>query len=712
MIPDFDDEFASPADYARIYRSVGMQVVPAFMPREAKAWKRPHVGEWKQYTEELTSDETFEKWYGSGGLHSARSNMGLITGVGPRRIVVVDLDTHKNPKAEIWWNGIHGDNNAGILTETVAQRTGGGGLQYFFLAPDGWTCPTLKNSELGVDIRGANGFAMLPPSLHESGQHYEWLDGYAPWEYEIEIMPKWMCGEVDRLGVSHTPAGERVKTENPAHQVDEWGKVIDGREDIMTRMIFRRILEIYRDCPIIPSESEQSAFKKDLFESYVDIVDARLREPGTPKHMLLEREGRGITLFNQKWRATIKQWDDKICREAARPWIHDETSKKEHSPPSGEKFTVSDPEVDRPGDLFRVWTITDLKNQPPAVWIWEGIIVEGGSHYFAANPGVGKTFVGMGLGAAIASGMDSFLGRKINKHGLVIYITTEGLYDHYKRLRAFEKYYEVTVEESNYIVIPDAMNLLNERDRSRLMRTLSWEVKSRGKDPILVIFDTVSRVIPGANENDIKDMGLFVKAKADIKQAFNCSDLNMHHRAKAGDSDMRGSSGLQGEADGVYVMEREAGQEALIFRAAKIKAGPDGWEFEITMKTVETDGFHTSLVPTLPQQAKGGSGSTEFGGGQETGFQIVEGRKWPPKETCEKIIDAIQAAAVKKEPWSQSEKARDYGRYAAARIKHQFGVTEELANHMIQTWLNNDVLEAYIYDTRNKKPGLRRKKES
>ena len=60
MTIDFDDEFASPADYARLYRSIGMQVVPAFLPEEAKHWKRPNVGEWKQYTSALTTDERFE----------------------------------------------------------------------------------------------------------------------------------------------------------------------------------------------------------------------------------------------------------------------------------------------------------------------------------------------------------------------------------------------------------------------------------------------------------------------------------------------------------------------------------------------------------------------------------------------------------------------------------------------------------------------------
>ena len=43
MLPEFDEEFASPADYAKYYRSIGMQVVPAYTHKETKNWKRPHL---------------------------------------------------------------------------------------------------------------------------------------------------------------------------------------------------------------------------------------------------------------------------------------------------------------------------------------------------------------------------------------------------------------------------------------------------------------------------------------------------------------------------------------------------------------------------------------------------------------------------------------------------------------------------------------------
>ena len=82
--------------------------------------------------------------------------------------------------------------------ETVEQRTGGGGLQKLFRAPLGWIAPTNKTS-IGVDIRGQGGFAMLAPSLHESGRHYEWLEGCSPDDIEIAFAPDWLLAEVEKL---------------------------------------------------------------------------------------------------------------------------------------------------------------------------------------------------------------------------------------------------------------------------------------------------------------------------------------------------------------------------------------------------------------------------------------------------------------------------------------------------------------------------------
>ena len=127
---------------------------------------------------------TFDRWYQLGGEHAEREQMGIITGKCSRNTWVLDLDVHKNPRAAVWWNAVLEIENNGMELETVEQRTGGGGIQKLFLAPDGVYVPTCRTME-GVDIRGTGGFAVMPPSLHESGKRYTWEPGAAPWEREI-----------------------------------------------------------------------------------------------------------------------------------------------------------------------------------------------------------------------------------------------------------------------------------------------------------------------------------------------------------------------------------------------------------------------------------------------------------------------------------------------------------------------------------------------
>src|SRR6478735_5953280 len=75
-----------------------------------------------------------------------------------------------------WLQDLLNIHNSGRQLETATQRTGGGGLQFVFTAPAGWTPPTFR-TDMGIDIRGVGGFAVMPPSIHETGNYYAWLPG-------------------------------------------------------------------------------------------------------------------------------------------------------------------------------------------------------------------------------------------------------------------------------------------------------------------------------------------------------------------------------------------------------------------------------------------------------------------------------------------------------------------------------------------------------
>ncbi len=76
----------------------------------------------------------------------------------------------------------------GPLPETITSRTGGGGYHFFFNHIEG-----VKNNNTGrvgdgLDFKTTGGYVVMPPSLHRSGNHYEWTNPNA----KIMPAPEWL----------------------------------------------------------------------------------------------------------------------------------------------------------------------------------------------------------------------------------------------------------------------------------------------------------------------------------------------------------------------------------------------------------------------------------------------------------------------------------------------------------------------------------------
>jgi hypothetical protein len=324
-IPSFDPGFAAPSDWAQMYRACGLQVVPSHLPAEHQNWKRPALADWKSLQEEIVPLSAFERWYGDRGEHVRRSNMGVLTGAASQNLFVIDLDEYKTPDALNWWRGVLAVENSGLEPETWQQTTGGGGRQLFFRAPADWRAPTNK-TPIGVDIRGQGGFAVLPPSAHVSGQHYAWKDGAAPWECEIAAAPPWLLQAVSELVERYGGDTERAttplsgeRTASPAGDMDAFGARVDGRDHYMRDLIWAAVINWYRECPIPPTEPESQAKMREVYSVYERKVKSRLAGP-EPAAALLEREGRGPSLFADKWRRAMGKWSATFWRPRRALW--------------------------------------------------------------------------------------------------------------------------------------------------------------------------------------------------------------------------------------------------------------------------------------------------------------------------------------------------------------------------------------------------------
>jgi hypothetical protein len=249
MSAAFDFLSATAPEWAAMYRSLGLQVVPAHLPGDGKQWKRPY-GEWVEFQKSLASDAVFRRWFDPAtGEHRNRQNMGLILGQASGGMFAIDLDVLKpgGEQAYDWWERLKAEHTDGKPMPTWKQITGGGGRQILFRSPDGWEPPTFTTS-LCVDLRGQGGFIMAPPSLHASGNLYHWLIGFAPWEIDPMWAPNWLCDEIDALRPHAALPGHRAGhlASCQLSTTSAFGRLIDGRERFMAKLVWAVMVDLKR----------------------------------------------------------------------------------------------------------------------------------------------------------------------------------------------------------------------------------------------------------------------------------------------------------------------------------------------------------------------------------------------------------------------------------------------------------------------------------
>lgn len=141
-------------NHALKYLRMGLSVIP-LQPRG----KDPLIS-WKKYQEILPMDNDIRSWWSTWPF----ANIGIVTGT-VSGIAIVDLD------------GPEGMSQASLmkLSSSVISLTGNG-KHLWYRNPVGVTVQNAVRICPGMDIRGEGGYIVAPPSIHESGRRYRWLN--------------------------------------------------------------------------------------------------------------------------------------------------------------------------------------------------------------------------------------------------------------------------------------------------------------------------------------------------------------------------------------------------------------------------------------------------------------------------------------------------------------------------------------------------------
>jgi len=618
----FDPDFASPAEWALMYRSRGLQIVPARFPMKDKNGKRPALADWKTFQLELANDAVFSGWFPL----NCSPNMGILSGSCSGNVIVIDIDDYKTSHAAAWFQEV----TSGIEPETWKQTTGGGGRQYFFRLPDGVTIGNCRTA-LGIDIRGQGGFAMVPPSVHYSGNEYKWVDGSAPWEIEIDTASQDLIDAIRALieehGGSSVSSAPIERTLNPATDFDAFGGRVDGREDYMTRLVWGAVVDWHRDCPIPPTNAEAQTKMREAYAVYERSVKSRLPDDGTSKGSRLEREGRGATLFTEKWHNAMRQWNDKVADHAA----HIPEGKSVYQAASA-GMVAFDPETgevigETPRPKSKIEFIPwDNLPEIEVQWLIKDFLPAGGFAALYGKPGSYKSFVALYLAASIASGRTAF--DRATTPGDVIYIAGEGGAGLKKRRDAFNRFYDLAPGTRVHFIRAQ----LNFRSTFEDAQAVIEGCQALNIKPSLIIIDTLARAFAGGNENASEDMGAFIGVTGRLQEALgHPAILIVHHSGKDEARGMRGHSSLFGAVDTelevIKVSSDESPDRVGKMTVTKQKDGEDGFALTYRLEHVslsEIDPDKGSLVVVPDEAAEATAQKQPLSSGTRRVFKALE----------------------------------------------------------------------------------------
>jgi hypothetical protein len=241
---------------------------------------------------------------------------------------------------------------------------------------------------------------------------------------------------------------------------------------------------------------------------------------------------------------------------------------------------------------------------PQTDWVVEDLAVGGEAWVVAGDGGVGKSMLTMALALAVAGGDATFLGKRIMKHGPVLYVDEENSA-------------ALAVQRLNALTAPDPTPDLAETPWLRKPTITDEQAKNleylwyAGVDllgapellheealeiqPVLVVVDSLSRVSLGGEENNNDAMTQLMRAGViPIARDTGAAVLILHHTDKEGRGP-RGASSIRNTSDlTLSIVETDSGRKRIFPSKPRRATGELGFEIQ---GDLATDGWLRLVDP-------------------------------------------------------------------------------------------------------------------
>lgn len=214
------------------------------------------------------------------------------------------------------------------------------------------------------------------------------------------------------------------------------------------------------------------------------------------------------------------------------------------------------------------------------LWLIKGVLPKRGVAVVYGPSGEGKTFVALDLLLHIARGFE-WRCRRTARAG-VLYLAPDGGSVAVNRLEAYRRHHGVATADLAIVSSPvDLLGKVAAGDLAKVEALIAHVEQTHDIRIAVIAVDTVSRAMPGGDENQPSDMSRFVDNLGRLSAGGKRLILGIHHTPKSDGTVLRGHSSLHGAAD----CELNVVDQTI--RVAKQRDGQDGLQFGFRLEVVE-----------------------------------------------------------------------------------------------------------------------------
>jgi hypothetical protein len=303
---------------------------------------------------------------------------------------------------------------------------------------------------------------------------------------------------------------------------------------------------------------------------------------------------------------------------------------------------------------FAFMRVGDLQLKP-ADWLIKGHLEADSLALLFSDPGVGKSFMGIGIACCVATGRPWH--GNATKKGAVFYIAGEGHNGLKRRFSAWEIDQGVDLNDSPIYVSLVPAKLSVEESAQAVIEAVRTRASETGMQPRLIVVDTVARNFGPGDENSTQEMGEFIANLDRLKHEFKATVLLVHHSGHGDKSRARGSMALKGALDAEYRLERDD-NGVIRFETTKMKEAEYPAPLSFRLKSIklpltDEDGneLTSAVMETVLHVPKEKPGKKAGGKNQKMALEILRQVDREHRARLEAVGRDPEEALVKEEYW-------------------------------------------------------------